>query len=132
MGEGEGGGGEEEVTSRNNTRISKMTRRSITIWCLGGLPLLVVAGVVTYKAIHPAQPQTMRHHLTGYVLEVRPATNTIAVRNDDMPGVMAPMVMGYRVKDSTAFSGIKAGDVIEATMVNDSYWLEDIRVTGKH
>jgi Cu/Ag efflux protein CusF len=50
-----------------------------------------------------------------------------------MPGTMASMVMDYRVKNAAALAGIKPGDVIQATMVvDDAYWLEDIKVTGKH
>jgi Cu/Ag efflux protein CusF len=45
---------------------------------------------------------------------------------------MTSMVMDYRVKNSAALAAVKPGDVIEATMVTDeTYWLEDIRVTGK-
>ena len=46
-------------------------------------------------------------------------------------GVMASMVMDYRVKDSASLARIKPGDTIEAMMVTDGgYWLEDIKVTG--
>lgn len=75
----------------------------------------------------------MQHAMTGYVLEVTPEMNRITVRNADISGTMAPIVMDYRVKDATALAGIKPGDVIAATMVmDDAYWLEDINVTGKH
>ena len=74
----------------------------------------------------------MRQALTGYVLEVKPDLNRITVRNADMPGVMASMVMDYRVRDAGALNGIKPGDNIQATMVMDGgYWLEDIRVVGR-
>jgi len=73
----------------------------------------------------------MRHPLTGYVLEVKPDLNRITVRNADIPGVMASMVMDYRVKDVGTLNGIKPGDSIQATMVMDGgYWLEDIKVVG--
>jgi Cu/Ag efflux protein CusF len=74
----------------------------------------------------------MHHDLTGYVLEVAPAMNRITVRNDDVPGMMRSMVMDYQVKDAATLREIHAGDVIQATMVmDDAYWLENIRVTGK-
>ena len=74
----------------------------------------------------------MRQVLTGYVLEVNPELNRITIRNTDMPGVMASMVMDYHVKDAGALTGITPGDTIQATMVMDGgYWLEEIKVTGK-
>jgi Cu/Ag efflux protein CusF len=88
--------------------------------------------LVGYWFLRPAQPRTMRHPLTGYVLEVTPEMNRITVRNEDIPGTMVSMVMDYRVRDVAALARIKPGDVIQATMVtDDAYWLEDIRVTGK-
>ena len=36
---------------------------------------------------------------------------------------MTSMVLDYRVKDATAFAGIKPGDVIEATMAMGRRWL---------
>jgi Cu/Ag efflux protein CusF len=70
----------------------------------------------------------MQHAMTGYV----PEMNRITVRKADIPGMTASMVMDYKVKDSTALAGIKSGDVIKATMVmDDVYWLENIKVTGK-
>ena len=74
----------------------------------------------------------MRHALTGYVLEVRPEMNRITVPNADIPGIMASMVMDYRVKNAAILAEIKPGDVIQATRVmDDAYWLEGIQVTGK-
>jgi len=89
--------------------------------------------LIGYRLLRPAQPHSTRHALTGYVLEVTPEMNRITVRNADIPGTMNSMVMDYRVSDGAVLTGIKAGDVIQATMVSDdAYWLEDIRVTGKH
>jgi Cu/Ag efflux protein CusF len=94
--------------------------------------LLVGAGAVSiYLLSRPAQPRAMKHALTGYVLEVNLELKRITVRNADMPGVMASMVMDYRVKDAGALAGIKPGGTIQATMVIDGgYSLEDIRRTG--
>jgi Cu/Ag efflux protein CusF len=90
---------------------------------------LVLAALLSYLLLRPSQ----RHALTGYVLEVTPEMNRITVRSADIPGTMASMVMDYRVKDAAALAGLKPGDAIQATMVSDdAYWLENIRVTGKH
>jgi Cu/Ag efflux protein CusF len=100
-----------------------------------GLILVVVLALVVLLAfllLRPARPQTMRHALTGYVLDVTPEMNRITVRNADIPGIMTSMVMDYRVKDPAAIAGIRPGDIIQATVIMDgSQSLEEIRVTGK-
>jgi Cu/Ag efflux protein CusF len=95
--------------------------------------LLVGAGIASiYLLSRPKQPRAMKHVLTGYVLEINPELNRITVRNADIPGVMASMVMDYRVKDAGVLAGIKPGDTIQATMVMDSsYSLEGIKITGR-
>lgn len=95
--------------------------------------VLAVLGLTAILVLRPpAKPRVMRHSMTGYVLEVRPDKKTVTVRNDDMPGVMKAMVMDYPVKDSAMLKELKPGDVIQAKMVmDDSYWLEDIKVTDK-
>ena len=92
----------------------------------------MVLRLVSYRLPRPAQSQSTRHALAGYVLEVTPEMNRITVRNADIHGTMASMVMDYRVKDAASLAGIKPGDIIQATMVmNGGNWLEDIKVTGK-
>jgi Cu/Ag efflux protein CusF len=95
--------------------------------------VLASAGALSiYLLSRPAQSRAMRHELTGYVLEVNPELNRITIRNADMPGVLASMVMDYEVKDARVLAGIKRGDTIQATMVMDGgYWLENIKVTGR-
>jgi Cu/Ag efflux protein CusF len=101
-------------------------------WLIVGLLAMAMIASVAYLFLRPPQPQATRHALTGYVLEVTPEMNRITVRNADIPGVMASMVMDYRVKDGASLARIKPGDTIEATMVTDGgYGLEDIKVTGK-
>jgi Cu/Ag efflux protein CusF len=102
------------------------------LWLFAAIVVLVATVLVGYRLLRPAQPHTTRHALTGYVLEVTPEMNRITVRNADIPGTMTSMVMDYRVSDAAVLAGIKPNDVIEATMVmDDAYWLENIRVTGK-
>ncbi len=107
--------------------------RSKKLWLISGIVVLAVIGLfVSYFLLRTSQPQRMSHALTGYVLEVTPKMNRITVRNADVPGVMASMVMDYHVKDAASLGGIKPGDIIQATMVMDGgNWLEDIKVTGK-
>lgn len=70
--------------------------------------------------------------MTGYVLEVRPDTNTVTGRNDDTAGGMKAMVMDYPVKGAATLKELKPGDLIRARMVmDDSHWLKNIKLTGK-
>jgi Cu/Ag efflux protein CusF len=102
------------------------------LWPILGLLAMAMIASVAYLFLRPPQPQAMRHPLSGYVLEVTPQMNRITVRNAEMPGVMASMVMDYRVKEKASLQGIKPGDAIQATMVADGgYWLEDIKVMEK-
>jgi Cu/Ag efflux protein CusF len=103
-------------------------------WVVLGILAIAMMASVAYLYLRPPQPQTMRHPLTGYVLEVNPERNRITVRNDDIPGVMSSMVMDYQVKDSASLAGIKPGDTIQAEMTTEGgvYWLEDIKETAKH
>jgi Cu/Ag efflux protein CusF len=107
--------------------------RSKKLWAILGMVVLVAVAVVSYRLLPPTRPQMiMRHALTGYVLEVTPEMSRITVRNNNIPGTMASMVMDYRVKDPAVLAGVKPGDTLEATMIaDDVYWLEDIKVTGK-
>jgi Cu/Ag efflux protein CusF len=107
--------------------------RSKKFWLILGIVMLAVIALGSYWLLRPIQPDIKHYALTGYVLEVTPEMNRITVRNADIPGIMVSMVMDYRVKDSAALDGLKPGDVIQATMVMDgTYWLQDIKVTGKH
>jgi Cu/Ag efflux protein CusF len=108
--------------------------RSKIFWLVLAFVLLVLVALLLYLWVQPTQPHTMRHALTGYVLEVTPEMNRITVRNADVPGIMASMVMDYRVTGPTSLAAIRTGDIIQATMVVDKdggYRLEDIKVTGR-
>ena len=79
-------------------RFGVLGMRSKKVWLILGVVALVAIALVSYRLLRPTRPQVMRHALTGYVLEVTPGMNRITVRNADMPGTMASMVMDYRVK----------------------------------
>jgi len=70
--------------------------RSKKLWLILGILVLAVIGLVSYFSLRPPQPQVTSHTLTRYVLEVTPEMNRITVRNADVPGIMASMVMDYR------------------------------------
>jgi hypothetical protein len=68
--------------------------RSTKFWLFfASVVLAAVAALLSYRLLRPSQPQMQRHALTGYVLEVTPEMNRITVRNVDIRGTMASMVM---------------------------------------
>ena len=80
------------------------------------------------------QSSTKRYDLHGQVLAVNLAQDEIAVRHDEISGLMPAMAMQYKVADSAEIRDLKVGDDISATLVvsksRDRSWLEKIRVTG--
>ena len=63
------------------------------------------------------QPEARTYQLTGQVLAVRPETNEILVKHDDIKGFMPAMTMPYAVKDAALLAGRTPGDLITATLV---------------
>jgi protein SCO1/2 len=73
-----------------------------------------------------------RYQLTGQILVVKPDTNQVLVKHEDIPGFMPAMTMPYVVKDPTLIKDRVAGDLITATLVvgeNQAYLVE-ITKTG--
>jgi protein SCO1 len=49
----------------------------------------------------------------GLVLRVDPASSTVTVSHDPIPGYMEAMVMPFTVRDRRALTGLRPGDVVE-------------------
>jgi protein SCO1/2 len=62
------------------------------------------------------QPEARTYELTGQILVVRPETNEVLVKHEDIPGFMPAMTMPYVVKDPDLLKGRAAGDLITATL----------------
>ena len=77
-------------------------------------------------------PEARTYQLTGQVLAVRPETNEILVRHEDIPGFMPAMTMPYKVKDPGLLNGRVPGDLVTATLqvAPDLAWLSAITRTG--
>jgi protein SCO1/2 len=72
-----------------------------------------------------------RFDLKGRVVAVDKNKGSVIVAHEAIPGFMAAMTMSYSLKDTWAFSILKPGQSIRATLVvtsNDA-WLEGIVVT---
>jgi protein SCO1 len=74
-----------------------------------------------------------RYKLTGRVVSVDKATNSINVDGDEVPGFMAAMTMPYQVRDTSILDKLAPGDQIKAEIVvgNDGAYLENIVVVQK-
>jgi protein SCO1 len=76
--------------------------------------VLIVAVAVT--ACSRTAP-TKQYQLTGQILEVKPDSNEVLVKHENIPGFMPAMTMPYKVEDAKVLAGKQPGDLITATLV---------------
>ena len=55
------------------------------------------------------EPDARTYQLTGQILVVKPETNEVLVKHEDIPGFMPAMTMPYTVKDAALIQGARAG-----------------------
>jgi protein SCO1/2 len=74
-----------------------------------------------------------RYPLTGQVLAVDAGRQEITVKHEDIRGFMPGMTMPFKVKDAGQVSAVRAGDLIEATLIveESTGYLDEIRKTGE-
>ena len=72
------------------------------------------------------------YQLTGQILVVKPETNEVLVKHEDIPGFMPAMTMPYVVSDPALLKDRAAGDLIKATLVvgQERAYLSTITKTG--
>ena len=72
------------------------------------------------------------YQLTGQMLVVKPDTNEVLVKHDDIPGFMPAMTMPYTVRDAALLKERVPGDLITATLVvaPEGAFLSAITKTG--
>ena len=75
---------------------------------------------------------TRTYQLTGQILVVKPETNEVLVKHEDIPGFMPAMTMPYLVSDPALLRDRAAGDLITATLVvgRERAYLSTITKTG--
>ena len=93
---------------------------------------LLFAGVLAAAAACSRAPEPRTYQLQGQVLAVRPETNEILVKHEDIKGFMPAMTMPYRVKDLALLKDRAPGDLVTATLVvaPEKAWLSAITRTG--
>ena len=74
-----------------------------------------------------------RYNLTGRVVSVDKANQSVNIDGDAIPGFMAAMTMPYQVKDTSILLKVAPGDRIKAEIVvgNEGAYLENIVVATK-
>jgi len=93
----------------------------------------VVLATFLIVAIGCSQAEPPRsYELQGQVLVVRPETDEILVKHEDIKGFMPAMTMPYKVKDRALLNGRAPGDLITATLQVEPElaWLSAITKTG--
>src|SRR5580765_8925773 len=71
--------------------------------------------------------------LQGQVLSLEPARKLVTVKHEEIKGFMPAMTMPYEVRDATLLDGLKAGDLINATLVvvSNGAYLSTIKKVGE-
>lgn len=74
-----------------------------------------------------------RYPLTGCVVSIDKANQSISVDGDAIPGFMAAMTMPYQVKDAGILNNAAPGDQIKADIVmgSDGAYLENVVIAPK-
>src|SRR5689334_9040260 len=62
-------------------------------------------------------PPAKEYQLKGQILDVKPETNEVLVKHEDIKGFMPAMTMPYKVADGKLLAGKEPGDLITATLV---------------
>jgi protein SCO1 len=72
-----------------------------------------------------------RYQLTGRVVSVDKANQSINIEGDAIPGFMAAMTMPYQVKDASILDKVAPGDQIKAEIVvgDEGAYLENVVAT---
>jgi protein SCO1/2 len=107
--------------------------RLIALGCLGLLAACGPSHSAQQAGAKGENANVKRYQLTGRVVSVDKATQSVNVDGDEIPGFMAAMAMPYPVKDAAALEKLSPDDRIKAEIVlgNEGAYLENITLTQK-
>jgi protein SCO1/2 len=93
---------------------------------------LVLILIALTAACGRQEPPPKQYELKGQILAVKPESQELLVKHDDIKGFMPAMTMPYKVEDASALEGRQPGDLITATLVvgETSAHLSSITKTG--
>jgi protein SCO1/2 len=78
---------------------------------------LVLALAAAVTACGRQEPPPKEYQLTGQILAVKPESQEVLVKHEDIKGFMPAMTMPYKVEDPALLNGKEPGDLITATLV---------------
>lgn len=98
----------------------------------GRITLFFISALAIAGAACGTAPAAKQYQLQGQILAVRPDTQELLVKHEDIPNFMPAMTMPYKVHEAALLNGRTAGDLITATLnVSDTTaWLSTIEKTG--
>ena len=64
----------------------------------------------------------------GVVTDIDPATGSLTINHEEIPGFMPAMEMMLRVDPRTLSNGVRAGDKVEFWVEGKTFTIRDIRV----
>jgi len=79
--------------------------------------LLVLLLIAISAGCGRHEPPAKEYELRGQILAVKPDTQQLVVRHEDIKGFMPAMTMPYTVEDAALLEGKAPGDLITATLV---------------
>jgi protein SCO1/2 len=93
---------------------------------------LLIGGLFVLLAACAPEPEARLYQLKGQILVVKPETNEVLVKHEDIPGFMPAMTMPYAVNDPALLKARVPGDLITATLNvgRDRAFLTAITKTG--
>ncbi len=77
---------------------------------------IITAAAICLAAACSRQAEIPTYELEGQILAVKPETNELLVKHEDIKGFMPAMTMPYVVKDAALLRERMAGDLITATL----------------
>ncbi|HZQ67552.1 MAG TPA: copper-binding protein [Terriglobales bacterium] len=98
------------------------------------LKLFLIAAWISFAVACRNKAEVKRYPMTGTVVAVHQDSQTVTVRNDNMPGFMPPMDMDYRLQNTQSLAALKSGDKIKGTIVvqqPNPIQLDDVTIVGR-
>ncbi|MGE3273727.1 MAG: SCO family protein [Vicinamibacterales bacterium] len=73
-----------------------------------------------------------RYELNGQILAVRPDTQELLIKHQDIPGFMPGMTMPFKVRDAAILDQVAPGDLVRAELMvaSTDAWLASVTKTG--
>jgi protein SCO1/2 len=79
--------------------------------------VLLILSVLVVSACGTARSDERRYTLQGQVVAIDAPRKSVTVKHEEIKGFMPAMTMPYEVEDAKALDGMRAGDLINATLV---------------